>query len=386
MRVPGIHVLNTQAAVIKLHEPDASLDQPARHQTLLAEQRRLRIVQTVELLHSGRFHAHVHRFRRAALHPVSEFVGRNTRRQFRVARILPRVHLIQLAQQPQARALLFGRDAVRRLQIDNRHAGGLEYRALVRGRHEAGTPVRGSAERPSVRIVNHHERGQILILRPEPVRHPRAHAGEAHPDHPRAQFVVRLHVIVRLPVHGSQQRQFIHLRGQPREDFRHIHPALPVLLERERRRHQRPRVPLPHDHIALAFERLPGVFRQRGLGIESVHVADPAAHEQGDHGLRAGLEVRLFRGQRALYGRVRGARAPRRRAQQTILIQQVSQAQAADTAAAFEQEIASRSKSFHALPHVQELVQIQHHVREIAQRVLAQEIGRQSLFFRLWRA
>jgi len=86
-------------------------------------------------------------------------------------------------------------------------------------------------------------------------------------------------------------------------------------------------------------QRLAGVRNQGLLRIESVHMAGRAAHEQRDNGLGARLEVRLL-------GRVRivadrsglatcraGARG---RAEETVLIQQISQRQSADSAAGLE--------------------------------------------------
>ena len=79
-----------------------------------------------------------------------------------------------------------------------------------------------------------------------------------------------------------------------RKDLRDIHPALSVFLEREDGRHQRTRMALPHHDLALARERLSRVFLKRGFGVERVHVARAAAHEQRDHTLGAGREVRLL--------------------------------------------------------------------------------------------
>ena len=39
-------------------------------------------------------------------------------------------------------------------------------------------------------------------------------------------------------------------------------------------------MPLADDDLAFSGERLPGVFCQRGLGVEGVDVTDAAAHEQ----------------------------------------------------------------------------------------------------------
>ena len=49
VRVPGVDVLIAHAAVEQLHEADAVLDQPPRHQTLPAERLGDRIVEAVEV-------------------------------------------------------------------------------------------------------------------------------------------------------------------------------------------------------------------------------------------------------------------------------------------------------------------------------------------------
>ena len=107
---------------------------------------------------------------------------------------------------------------------------------------------------------------------------------------------MRLHVVVRLAEHGSQHRQFVRVRGGVREDLGDVDAALPVLLEAERARHQRAGMALPDDDVAFARQRLACEAVQGRLGIERIHVADAAAHEQRDDTLRARREVRLLRG------------------------------------------------------------------------------------------
>ena len=65
---------------------------------------------------------HVHRFRRAALHPVRQLVRRDPRRQLGAAGILLQVELVQLGEQIEPGALLLRADLGRRLQIDDRVA------------------------------------------------------------------------------------------------------------------------------------------------------------------------------------------------------------------------------------------------------------------------
>ena len=60
------------------------------------------------------------------------------------------------------------------------------------------------------------------------------------------------------------------------KDLRHVHPALPVFAKLKRARHQRAGISLPHDDLALAGQRLAGIFLQRRLGVEGIQMADAA--------------------------------------------------------------------------------------------------------------
>ena len=46
---------------------------------------------------------------------------------------------------------------------------------------------------------------------------------------------------------------------------------------------------LAHDDVALACEGLAGVFGEGRLGVESIEVADAAAHEKRDDAFGAGV-------------------------------------------------------------------------------------------------
>src|ERR1700730_4118010 len=102
-----------------------------------------------------------------------------------------------------------------------------------------------------------------------------------------------------------------------------------------------------HD-LTLSRQRLSGVFLQSGFRVERIDMADTAAHEQRDHALGARREVRLLGCEwveahwLGIASGVVGSGS-----QETILVQQMRQCQAADTAAGFKQKIASGPKLFH---------------------------------------
>ena len=158
VRVPRIGVLVAHPAVEQLHESHAVLDQPARHQALPAERLRDRVVEPVQLPRRLRLLVDVERLGRAPLHAIRQLVRRDARREIGVAGILLHVELVQLRQQIEPRALLFGAHAGRRLQVDDRIAGRAKQRPLIRGRNEARAPVVDAAERAAARVVNHDER------------------------------------------------------------------------------------------------------------------------------------------------------------------------------------------------------------------------------------
>ncbi len=110
--------------------------------------------------------------------------------------------------------------------------------------------------------------------------------------------------------------------GDQREDLRNVHSALPVLAELKRARHQRTGIPLSHDDLALAGQRLARILSQRRLGIEGIEMADAATHEQRNHAGGTRGKVGLAGSIRVValcFGIARAAL--RRRAQQPLLAQ-----------------------------------------------------------------
>ena len=113
-------------------------------------------------------------------------------------------------------------------------------------------PVGGSAERPAAMVVDHDVRGQIAIDSPQAVRHPGAHAREAHQDHAGVPFIMREHVVIRFAGRRVDERQVVDDGRHVGEHFRYPGPGLPILFELERALHQRSRIALPCDDLAIA--------------------------------------------------------------------------------------------------------------------------------------
>ena len=92
-------------------------------------------------------------------------------------------------------------------------------------------------------------------------------------------------MIVRPAVDRAEEGELVDLSGEMRKELRYLDAALSVPLEAEGARHERAGKSLADDDASLDFvvEGLARVFRQRGLGIERVHLAHAAAHKQRDH-------------------------------------------------------------------------------------------------------
>src|SRR4029077_17835638 len=98
--------------------------------------------------------------------------------------------------------------------------------------------------------------------------------------------------------------------------------GLAVLLERERRLHERPRLALGRDRAA--WQRLPVVLVEHRLRVEAVDLREAAVHEEEDHALGARGMIEPARIERAVLlersGRARDRladEAPRRHAAET---------------------------------------------------------------------
>ena len=322
----------------ELHEADPALDEAARHQALTPEGLGDLLVEAVELLRGLGLGRGVDRLGGAALHAVGELVGRDAGRELRVAGVPGHVHLVEPGQGVEPGPLLLDADALGGLQVDDGVADGAEQRALVGGGHEAGAPVVGAAEGAAAVVVHDHERGQARALRPQAVGDPRADGGEPHPDLAALHLVGRLDVVVRPAVQRPDERHLVDLLREVREDLGHVEAALAVPVELERARHQRAGMALPHDD--RLGHRLARVLRQRGLVVERVDLADPAAHEQRDDRGRARLEVRGLRGERVPGDRVAAPVRGRRR-EHPLAVEHVGEGEPRDAAARLEEEVAA---------------------------------------------
>ena len=94
-------------------------------------------------------------------------------------------------------------------------------------------------------------------------------------------------MVVGIGMQRPDHRDVVHAGGKVGEDIRNLHAALPVPGEFEGGAHVDPLL-----HAAVnPGDRCPVVLVQSGLGIEGVHLAGRAFHEEEDAGLGLALEM-----------------------------------------------------------------------------------------------
>ena len=112
----------------------------------------------------------------------------------------------------------------------------------------------------------------------------------------------RAHVIDAIGMAGAQHRDLIHVFGDIRQPVGNPKAALAVLFERVARGIKTvvrgAKSALQCFGMIGRRHRLPGIFHQRGLGIEQIDMAGRAFHEAPDDGLGARRDLRFLGSQR----------------------------------------------------------------------------------------
>jgi hypothetical protein len=149
---------------------------------------------------------------------------------------------------------------------------------------------------------------QVVVQRAEPIVDPRAEIRKVAVVLVPARMELRLSAVVAVGrPQRADDRQPIDLPGEPREPIAHFDAALPMLLEADLERVERVALvavavghdqPLDGEPLGILHvgegrlgDRLAGVLGQHWLGIEALHVAHAAIHEEPDHALRLGSEM-----------------------------------------------------------------------------------------------
>ncbi len=147
------------------------------------------------------------------------------------------------------------------------------------------------------RVAGHQydKGGQVVVLRPQPIRDPRSHRRTTEKGAARIQKELRGGVVELIGVERADDGDFIHEFGKMWKQLGYPGAALAVLLERIRRPEYF-RVPLDEGE-ALTLVQLVGTGLtvepvQQGLVIEQVLLRRGTRHVQVDDALGLGREMR----------------------------------------------------------------------------------------------
>ena len=143
-------------------------------------------------------------------------------------------------------------------------------------------------------IVQHHVGGQVPVLAAQAVDHPGAQRRPPGKHAPRMHDKQRGFVGDVGREHGPDHRDIVYLLRQVRHHLRHLGTRFTPLGELERGRHQTAGFPHCSNFTGqVSAGRLTGKFLQGGFGIQQIHLARSAVHEQlndrGGPGLVMGL-------------------------------------------------------------------------------------------------
>ena len=327
-----------RAAAVDLHEgtPCSTIRRARRH--CRAKWSQLLIADAVRSLRLGGLLLDRERLRCGRLHPVRQLKALDPRREFGLRRIRLQAVAVERLQQVELIALRDVGQSVGPVQIVDRRTLGLQGRPLIDPRQEAAPPVLGVplGQSAPFGVVHHHEPRQVLVLAAESVGDPRADGREAHPRHAGVDLEQRRRMVVGVGPARMDERHLVDVLRHPREDVRAPRSALAVLRETERRLHQPADGVLKETGCVVeVLQRQPVPFLQLGFVVPGIDVGRPAVHEQVDDRLRPSRKVPVPRSQRIR------CRRRRRRAEESLRVQQIGQREHADSPAGALQQLAA---------------------------------------------
>ena len=175
---------------------------------------------------------------------------------------------------------------------------GAKSSSLAVRRQPGSLPIVDSPDRQTLGVVQHDIGRQVLVLRAQPVGDPRPGRRSVSQQSAGMNHVESRFVILGFGEHRPDQRDVVRARANVRQQFRELEARLAMSSELVRRR-QNARVLLrAHcDGRQVSTWRLPRVLGQLRLRVEEIDLAWAPVHEELDHRLRLGLEVRRLRGE-----------------------------------------------------------------------------------------
>ena len=239
-----------------------------------------------------RFTVHVERIGRLHLHPVRQLERLDACLELSV--LLPAICVpaIERLNEIELPALCRERQPTIFYMLDefiDRRVLGVDMRALVNAGEKTGLPVLRFLNRVTAGTHDDETR-QILVLAAEPVRDPRAHAWSDEPRLATVHQHERRLVVGHVGVHRADHRDVVHALGRVRENLADLRAALSVPLEFVRARIRRSGFALRPQVVHR--KQLTGVFLQRRLWVERIHMRRPAVEENVNHPLGLGREMR----------------------------------------------------------------------------------------------
>ena len=301
-RLVGLRALMRDAAshaavlipslVEQLHEPHTALDETTREQAVRGERPRLARGFAVARERRIALAAEIRCLGHAGLHAERKLGLLHARQRLGIAVDL-RALAAHACQRVQHRATVCALDALWIAEEQHRVLARTERHALVFARQKARAP-QTRVERLVARSVlrhEHDERGQVAILRAEPIAQPTAHRRTPRDLVAGAEERDRRIVVDRFGVHRAQHADAVRdLRGV-RQQRTHRDAAFPVARERsERTRDLEHGLIAAHAGESLAAtnavrQRLAVQFAQLGFVVEGLELRRAAGLEQPDHAL-----------------------------------------------------------------------------------------------------
>ena len=235
----------------------------------------------------------VERLLRGRLHGGGQLVAGDAGFELGFARMQLQVPLVELVEKRQVLLLERPFEAWRRIEIEDPRFLRPQHGSLIKGRHEAARPVERAVDRMSARIGQHHVRRQVLRFVSQGVDEPASHRRPAGDAGDAAVEITDRHFVAVVPgVHRADDGDVIDDAGNFGEQLRDLGAALAALFELERTAEEFFAGPVDEAEDDVAAVIGAAVLRQLGLGIEQVDVRRAAVHEERDHRVRFGGEVR----------------------------------------------------------------------------------------------
>ena len=290
--IAKIAVLIPLVTVRALNEAHASLREATREQALSPEVFRLRFIDAVEFFRRVTLEREIHHRGRSRLHAVGEFETFDATFERTVASFAKHVLRIEFLEEVEFLALqLFRQSRQHVLELrfgcgNSRMTNGSAVRSC--GQKRTGKVVHAAVTK---RRANRDEGGEILVLRTESVRDPRAHRWSDEGVASGVNLEERAAVRGIRTVQALDEAQVIHSLRDMREEIAHPCAGFAVLLKLPRTREKILCLRKLHARFR-EWKRLAVIALKQRLVIEGVDLRRSAMHEQEDDALRTRNEVR----------------------------------------------------------------------------------------------